>query len=120
KDDPPAKKELPAAKKELPAADGPKEGRIAFAGRVVDPDGKAVQGAKLYLLAPEYYLVELRPESNQRATTDAYGRFRFEEPPPQIPDLWRSMRPQIVAVADGLGLAMFPATVEGTTDAVVR
>jgi protocatechuate 3,4-dioxygenase beta subunit len=73
-----------------------------IAGRVLDPNGKPVAGARLYLPKPpkgEHRAPDERPvERLLQATTDADGRFSFrtEPPPAGVED-----RPQLVAVADG-------------------
>jgi protocatechuate 3,4-dioxygenase beta subunit len=86
--------------RELPAP------TCTYKGRVLDPDGKPVAGAKLYFALP--------PETEKvpivRATTGADGRFQFTATrqefdkalPQKIPaqvDIFASM--QVVAVADG-------------------
>jgi RNA polymerase sigma factor (sigma-70 family) len=110
----------PAAKKDAPPSAKSKTDRITFSGRVVDPGGKPVRGAKLFLWVSDTIFPEYRPSLDQRATTDAEGRFQFDEPLPVMPDLWASIRPQIVAVVDGFGLGIVPATLKGLTDVEVR
>jgi RNA polymerase sigma factor (sigma-70 family) len=96
----------PAAK---PADPGPPE----FAGRVLDPDGKPVPGAKVYVL---YYTPKALPVP-VRATTDADGRFRiamkatdFERSYAAEP--WRGSH--IVARKDGFALGW--AVTDGKDD----
>src|SRR5262249_1491581 len=49
---------------------------IAYTGRVFDPDGKPIAGAKLYLTSAYHYLYRPSP-SPERATTGPDGRFKF-------------------------------------------
>jgi RNA polymerase sigma factor (sigma-70 family) len=123
KGDPPPQKEMPAkpaAKTEAPTDEGPKGERIAFAGRVVDPDGRPVKGAKVYLLVPDVVVGGVRPAWAERATTDAAGRFRFDQPAAGPPEFWQGIQSQLVAVADGFGLGIMPADEKGFADAEVR
>jgi RNA polymerase sigma factor (sigma-70 family) len=102
----------PAAQAESPPSDKPApqkgtdEGSLAFSGRVLDPGGKPVPGAKLYVLygGPRPVAVP--------AASDAEGRFHFqiartdfvrsENPAP-----WENARVVAVARGYGLGLAKF-------------
>ncbi|HEY7326460.1 MAG TPA: sigma-70 family RNA polymerase sigma factor [Gemmataceae bacterium] len=72
-------------------------------GRVLDPDGKPVQGARLYW--PRVPKTEPKSEEDieipQRATTDADGRFRFELPRSDIRSDWNLT---LVAASDGFGV----------------
>src|SRR5262249_14980253 len=52
---------------------------IAYTGRVFDPDGKPIAGAKLYLTSAYHYLYRPSP-SPERATTGPDGRFKFTVP----------------------------------------
>jgi RNA polymerase sigma factor (sigma-70 family) len=55
------------------------DGALTYSGRVVDPDGKPVVGAKLYLTKAWYY--SNRPAASPLyATTDEEGRFTFTVP----------------------------------------
>src|SRR5262249_13853094 len=49
------------------------QGDISYAGRVLDPEGKPLAGAKVHLL---YYTPKALPVP-ARATSDAEGRFQF-------------------------------------------
>ena len=75
---------------------------VQISGRVLDPEGKPVAGAKLYLLdrASE------TSEPSVRAVTKADGRFQFQvtKPKENDPDSgrWR-LASAIVAVAQGFG-----------------
>jgi RNA polymerase sigma factor (sigma-70 family) len=82
---------------------------VAFAGRVLDPDGKPVAGAKVY-----YYFITRREEPIPvRATTDAQGRFAFTLTPKDIPLSADAMRReplksgQVVVKADGFTFAWY-------------
>jgi RNA polymerase sigma factor (sigma-70 family) len=109
--EPPPAPELPAAA----AAEGPKPVRkppaaapdkseardvVKLRGRVLDPDGKPVAGAKLYLRLPNSGATTFAT----RATSGADGRFSFTVARSNMhntaPD---SPRPQVVAAARGHG-----------------
>ncbi len=76
---------------------------IMVTGRVLDPDGKPVEGARLYW--PRVPKTQPKSEEDiefpQRAKTDAQGRFRFELPRSDIRPEWRI---SLVAAADGYGV----------------
>jgi RNA polymerase sigma factor (sigma-70 family) len=78
---------------------------LAFAGRVLDPDGKPAAGAKLYLL---YYTPKVMPIP-VRDTSDEDGHFHFRVPRTEF-DRGNSAEPWnlaiIVAMADGYGLGI--------------
>jgi RNA polymerase sigma factor (sigma-70 family) len=78
-----------------------------YGGRVLDPDGKPVAGAKLYLL---YYTPKDLPVP-VRATSDKDGRFRFTVAKAEFdtsdgPEPWQAA--MAVALADGFGIATPP------------
>ncbi|HEV3261593.1 MAG TPA: sigma-70 family RNA polymerase sigma factor [Gemmataceae bacterium] len=94
-----AGKETPQVK---PAPDDRKD-VVAFAGRVLDPDGKPLAGAKLYVL----YYTPKRLAVPARATSSKDGRFQFTLGKTDF-DQSYSMEPwssaSVVAQADGYGL----------------
>jgi hypothetical protein len=104
---------------EEPAASPPVQGQkaetsrkekaesITVTGRVLDPAGKPVKGARLYW--PRVPKTELESEEDiefpERATTDAGGRFRFELPRADMhPMLTGIGFSSLVAAADGYGV----------------
>jgi RNA polymerase sigma factor (sigma-70 family) len=98
-----------AAPKQAPAS-------VAVGGRVLDPAGKPVAGAKLYLL----YFAAKKAAPAPRARTDAAGRFRFSFPradvevPSHLNDLWQFTF--VAALAKGYGLAVSPAVDPAAAD----
>src|SRR5207244_7535053 len=76
-----------------------------YSGRVLDPDGKPVAGAKLYAV---YYTPKVLPIP-LRATSDKDGAFRFTVEHKEF-DRGASSRPWdetiVYAVADGYGLSL--------------
>jgi RNA polymerase sigma factor (sigma-70 family) len=99
----------PAAEAEAPASDQPAarkgadEDPLTFSGRVLDPDGKPIAGAKLYVLYESLWPVAAP------AASDAEGRFHFQI---ARADFVRSENPapwenaKVVAVARGYGLGL--------------
>ncbi len=78
--------------------------RLEFAGRVLDPDGKPLAGAKLHM-------VHLRAAAKTppvvRATTDSQGRFHFTIGRRDFDDeSFKTVRQtaQVVAIREGFGL----------------
>jgi RNA polymerase sigma factor (sigma-70 family) len=71
----------PAAKAEpqAPAVKDVGKERIAYAGRVLGPDGRPIAGAKLYLTVAMGYLRKPAP-SPEYGTSRPDGRFRFTVP----------------------------------------
>ena len=87
------------SRKPPPTAD-----RFEYAGRVLDPDGKPVAGARLHLA---YFGYSGNAPPAVRATSDAEGRFRIAVSQADFVDSssespWMSTK--IVATADGFGL----------------
>jgi RNA polymerase sigma factor (sigma-70 family) len=80
---------------------------LTYGGRVLDPDGKPVPNAKLYLL---YYTPKDVPVP-VRATSDKEGRFRFAVAKADF-DTSQSREPwqgaMVIALADKFGLAVRP------------
>jgi RNA polymerase sigma factor (sigma-70 family) len=99
--DPAKAAEPPAAARK---ADAPADGQPPeFAGRVLDPDGQPVTGARVHVL---YYTPKALPVP-ERAVTDADGRFRFTLKADDFDrsyqsDPWRGAH--VVARADGFAL----------------
>lgn len=96
---------LPRAWADEPAkATQPADEIVAVGGRVLDPMGRPVRGAKLYLL-PRSAPATQEP----RATSDAGGRFQFTFRKSEIPGETWQVEPwkeaQIAAYVDGFGPA---------------
>jgi RNA polymerase sigma factor (sigma-70 family) len=113
-DVPPAKgKEAPAAADEKKSAEVAKDEALEAVecrGRVLDPDGKAVVGAKVtfYQRPPKNELPDFFPEP-ATGTTDADGQFRFPAAVhPDAPN--RGYQPDVVLVAHVPGYG--PAALE--------
>ena len=100
-----AAKEAPAAAKPGTEPQAAKErDATTYAGRVLDPEGKPVAGAKLYLL---YYTPKALPVP-VRATSGEDGRFRFTVAHADLDtsyanEPWKGAT--VVAAAAGFGLA---------------
>jgi RNA polymerase sigma factor (sigma-70 family) len=90
--------EKPKASGEQPKP-GPEE-TIEVQGQVLDPEGKPVAGAKLYLAKP----TPDGPDASRQATSGPDGRFRFAVARSEL-DQGRAEKssPQVMAVAEGLG-----------------
>jgi len=110
-----APKEEPSAKQQAVSADEQARAKpqeddkdaLSYGGRVVDPDGKPIAGAKLYLL---YYTPKELPVP-VRGTSDPEGRFRFTVKKAEF-DTGDSGEPwqaaMAVALADDYGLGVAP------------
>ena len=109
---PPADTPRPEAAKAT--ADKQANGPVRVRGRVLDPDGKPVNGARLYW--PRVPKTQSQSEDDidipQRGTSDAEGRFQFELPRADIRPEWRLA---LIAAADGYGVAWteWPAIEKG-------
>jgi RNA polymerase sigma factor (sigma-70 family) len=111
KQEPLPKKELPAtpvAKKETPADEGKKGERISFAGRVVDPEGKPVKGAKIFLTGYGRPSYGKGFDHRILATSNADGTYRFEMPRGEyVGGEWKRWhRPFLATVASGYGFGV--------------
>ena len=87
-----------------PASD-PENQPLPISGRVVDPDGNPVAGAKLYV-TPPYEIDRTFPPQFVRATSGPDGRFRFEATSGELgawSRVWNKSHPIAVAMADGYG-----------------
>lgn len=75
---------------------------VIVRGRVLDPDGKPVQGARLYCLywPPTDLKSEDDIDFSQQTKTDAAGCFHFELPRSDIRPGWSLV---VIAAADGYG-----------------
>jgi len=79
--------------------------RLVITGRVLDPDGKPVGGAVVFVVPT----LDKPPHLEARATTDAEGRFRFEVTKSKIPGpSWLMMASPwklaaVLAAAQGYG-----------------
>ena len=90
--------------------------QITFAGRVVDPDGRPVRGARLFVVDYDQRTDD-PPALKPAAMSAADGRFHFavDRPPKD-----RIIRRTLVAAAEGFGLGLLPVKEAGTPDAEVR
>ena len=95
-------KEAPA-KKEAPPEQPAVEEKLTFAGRVVDPEGKPVQGAKIHFGGRKLAMYFDIPGPELRAVSDEDGRFHFE---------FKKDNPRVRIGAIGLGLVLI-ARLEG-------
>ncbi len=103
---PAAEKERSVAPAQLAAKNEDKDA-ITYSGRVLEADGKAIAGAKVY-----YYFITFQEETVPvRAVTDAQGRFAFALSPKDIPLSADAMQADprktghLIAKADGYTFA---------------
>jgi RNA polymerase sigma factor (sigma-70 family) len=120
--DPPlAAAEAPERPRELPPSArtaGPErsaDGAIAYRGRVVDPEGKPVKDAKVYLFIYDFKKWSLPV----RAVTGTDGRYEFTVPRSEFgtafgPEPWKHAA--AVALAEGYGMALPALSLTGTSD----
>jgi RNA polymerase sigma factor (sigma-70 family) len=95
----PAKPPTAGAK---PPAENDKD-TVAIAGRVLDPDGKPIAGAKLYqAFWVEFIEGNPPPAPKLRGTSDRDGRFQFRVPRDELTEHPKAVL-QVVAIADGFG-----------------
>jgi len=100
-------KEMPAkdaAKKVAPKADDDTPETLDVKGRVLDPNGKPVKGAKLWLVLEPTAVRRTAPGPSVVATTDADGAFAFTEKGDGRRRHWANGA-QLVTTADGFGAA---------------
>jgi len=100
----------PGRTESFPALEEPAGGdSVVFQGRVLDPDGKPLSGARIYL---DYFVWKEYQKGippRLRSTTGADGRFRFLEKKayfsrPPVLEPWRWAH--VVAIADVFGLGV--------------
>jgi RNA polymerase sigma factor (sigma-70 family) len=91
---------------------------LVFEGQVLDPDGRPLAGAKLYLM-----LASSGPSSSAartaRALSDAAGRFRFRVPDAEIGNLDPRLRAEgvlVLATAPGFGPGFVPLPIQSEKD----
>jgi hypothetical protein len=89
----------PAAAAQPPAADA--KDAIAYAGRVLGPDGRPVAGAKLFLI-PFWAYIDRPAPSPVYATTGPDGRFQFKAPKAKFSNYQQTA---LVVTANGHGIA---------------
>ncbi len=97
------------AKPQPAAAPNAKDG-VVFAGRVLNPEGKPVQGARLFLISPE--LKKLMIPIRARSGADGAYRFtvsRAEFDRTHSPEPWKHTPAVALAEGYGLGLPLIPA-----------
>ncbi len=89
-----------------PARSASKDQAIEIKGRVLDPDGKPLAGARLFLLTEAK---KPKGDGVVRATTDKEGRFSFQAKPP---DFNAEGKATLAATAKGFGPAWIDVTAE--------
>ncbi len=107
---PPPAPAAPPARSEVvpPAPPADPDGEVGYAGRVLDPRGRLVAGARVYL---DYLRISMTPSITyppalrSRATSGPDGRFQFAVPKSEFNaravDPWRNA--VVVATAEGFG-----------------
>jgi RNA polymerase sigma factor (sigma-70 family) len=78
--------------------------RLTLAGRVLDPDGNPLKGAKVWLVVQTGIFPKADPGPKLTATTDADGRFAIDADGRGQSRNWTHSA-RVVATADGFGLA---------------
>ena len=97
-------RDKPAAERDAPKINPQSPERLAITGRVLDPDGKPVKGAKVWLVTEAWMVRRTAPGPKVVATTDADGSFSLTEDGTGRRRNW-SQGAQVVATSDGVGLA---------------
>ncbi len=100
--------DAPAAKPEAGRQPGPRQGMIEVRGRVVDPSGKAVAGAGIYL-GPPSPIDAILPPPARRSTSGPDGSFRFSVEKEAL-----AAARSVAALADGFGPGWLDVDVAGT------
>jgi RNA polymerase sigma factor (sigma-70 family) len=107
--EPPAKEIAPSAKPQRAEIAEPvhreDKDTLTLSGRVLNPEGKPLAGAKLYLAKPATLIRnENKPALSHRATSGSDGRFRFAVPKRELDyNAQEKSQPQIMTSADGYG-----------------
>jgi RNA polymerase sigma factor (sigma-70 family) len=115
--DTPAK---PVAKADAPKDDGPKGERIAFSGRVVDPAGKPVKGAKVFLSGYLEHAWGPLVLNQVLATSEANGRFQFDLARGEYIGFLQRHLTELAATIEGYGLGFTEVPAGGLLNAEIR
>jgi RNA polymerase sigma factor (sigma-70 family) len=94
----------PTAKDDVPKVDPKVPESLVAKGRVLDPDGRPVKGAKVWLQTEAWAVRRTAAGPRVVATTDGDGAFAFTENGAGRRQYWTADA-QVVATADGFGLA---------------
>jgi RNA polymerase sigma factor (sigma-70 family) len=93
----------PPARKQTPGAEDQARNSIPISGRVLDPDGKPIAGAKLYqALRVEFIEHEMPPAPKLRGTSGPDGRFQFTVAKADLAANAKAVL-QVIAIAQGFG-----------------
>jgi RNA polymerase sigma factor (sigma-70 family) len=101
----------PDAKNKAPLTQAREQTKpVTVTGQVVEPDGRPVGGARLYVTRPFDHFRKPQPPAAVRATTGADGRFAFKAAHDELPVSPEMRDMPLVALADGFGpgLALEP------------
>ncbi|HKB06046.1 MAG TPA: sigma-70 family RNA polymerase sigma factor, partial [Gemmataceae bacterium] len=104
---PPTEKGPPArlVVKEPPAPAPPKPEQIEFTGRVIDPDGRPMKGARVFIAGWSTDYPGKDREPRTLATADSDGRFAFTVPAKRLD---AESEVALAAATHGFGLAVQP------------